>query len=691
MSKRIKRPVRNNAVSSDSAPASASDAVAAQSVATGVATLTPVDDAGALAAESPDARAARFVLLRSIPRRIRRRLQRRAATALIVVTPSAAWVDPVRAASRAVFGAGRSIDDSSDGFPDAGLVYFARERPDARGRPDYSGTGLPAHLARGGSAIGIAPDTTLLPPQLAHAADATVALHALRSADLAQIIRTTTGRKRCPRIDDALAASLDPADVASAVRAGDRPIDCVARLAAIAARKHAAVAEDVPRLEDLAGYGEAQAWGLALKADVEARRADPAAVSIDVITRSVLLAGPPGTGKTLFAGALARSCNIPLIATSYGEWQAGDAHMGIVMERIRASFAAARDAAGSCGAILFIDELDSIPGRDYAEGDRHSSWWSSLVNSLLTLAERGSPARRGVVLIGATNHANRIDAALLRAGRLDRTITLRLPDAETFAAMIRTHLGADLPGVDLVALARQAPGRTGADAAQIVRDARAVARQDGRDVSLADLISQIMPPETRPRALLTQIARHEAAHAVVGDLVGAGRLESVALCTPGADGAARFAIDPTTPLTRAALEARVVLSLAGRAMDELLSGAADAGAGGAPGSDLASATSLVAALHRAFGLGDSLITVGDAAEAAALLRVDRELRALVEADLQRLYAQAQALVAERRIEIEAIASALLRRRFMTGEQVRARLKRLRRAKASRPIEPGRVG
>jgi SpoVK/Ycf46/Vps4 family AAA+-type ATPase len=143
------------------------------------------------------------------------------------------------------------------------------------------------------------------------------------------------------------------------------------------------------------------------------------------------LAGLPGTGKTLFASALSRSCKIPLVSASYADWQSGDKHMGQVMKNMRESFSNARDAAraSGVGAILFIDELDSMPGRDHASGDRHAS-----------------PARRGVVLIGATIFADRIDPALRRAGRLDRTIVLRAPDTAAFAAMLRTHLGADLPG-----------------------------------------------------------------------------------------------------------------------------------------------------------------------------------------------------------------------------------------------------
>ena len=218
--------------------------------------------------------------------------------------------------------------------------------------------------------------------------------------------------------------------------------------------------------------------------------------------------------------------------------------------------------------------------------------------------------------------------------------------------MLRTHLDGDLPDVDLVALARQAPGRAGAEAAQFVRDARAAARQAERDLSYKDLVDQVLPPETRPRRLLKQIAMHEAAHGVVGDLLGVQRLESLTLGAPGRDGVARFVTDLSSPATRAALEAMVMTGLAGRAMDEL-AGDANAMAAGGPG-QINNATALLAALHRETGLGDSLLALGDAAEAASHLANDAKLRATVEADLKRLYAQAQEMVAEHRRDIEKI-------------------------------------
>jgi ATP-dependent Zn protease len=293
-----------------------------------------------------------------------------------------------------------------------------------------------------------------------------------------------------------------------------------------------------------------------------------------------------------------------------------------------------------------------------------------------------------VVLIGATNFADRIDPALRRAGRLDRTIVLRAPDTAAFAAMLRTHLGADLPGADLVTLARLAPGPTGADAAQIVRDARAAARLAGRALTLDDLLGQVLPTETRPRALVSRIARHEAAHAVVGLALGAQRLESLTLAAPDAAGAARFATIAGRPQTRAHFEALILTGLVGRAADEAF-GEAEATAGGGPGSDLANASALLAMMHGSFGLGGTLVALAEPRDAVALLGADADLRATVERDLQRLYARAQSMVAERRTEIELVAAALVRRRFLTDD-ARALLTRVRRADPTRLVAPGRT-
>ena len=643
------------------------------------------------AAFAADRLAARIALRRALPKSLLRRFRRGASTAIVIHAPSSAWCGPLHDAAKALLGDGLSVHFSSTtGNPTriGGLLYFVRGGGDSKGRPDATGDALAACLTSGGSAVGIAADSSWLPAPLLAAADAFVDIVPLRGRDVARIIRLTTRCATCPTVDNRLAASLTPLQIALGVRAATTPAACLRRLRAIAARSLTTDVDiDVPPLETLAGYGEAFDFGMTLKADVQKRRRDPSAVSDDMITRSLLLSGPPGVGKSLYASALAKSCGIPLIATSYAAWQAGDAHLGIVMANMRASFAAAREAAraSTVGAILFIDELDSLPCR--ATGSHIDLYLAALTNGLLTLAERSSAARKGgVVLLGATNFVNRIDSALLRAGRFDRVITLALPDATTFGAMLRTHLGADLADVDLVALARMAPGRTGADAAQFVRDARAAARQAGRALTVDDLVAQIMPPETRPAAQVARIARHEAAHAVVGLRLGVQHLESVTLSAPGADGIARFSRYADTSMTRASINSMVITALSGRAADaDEAFGQPDAGSGGGPGSDLGNATHLLALAHASFGLGGTLVSI-DPEQALARLHADAALAARIEVDLQRLYRRAQAMVAKNRTAIEMVAAALVKRRFLTGDEVRALLKRVRAADPTRLVQ-----
>ena len=639
----------------------------------------------------PDVHSALLALQRALPRSLRRRLRLRLSTALVIIAPSPDWALPLQWAAHTITGAGWEVEhESTRGRTsvNTALVYFVRDAADRSGRPDKSGRLLPDLLARGGTAIGIAPDPSFLPQHLLDAADATIQIRALTGRDLAKVVRTTTLAKRCPRIDDALASALTPLHIAMAVRRHSTPGACVQRLQNFVSRPVGDALDDIPKLEDLAGYGEALAWGLSLKADIDRRRADPSSVSIDIITRSLLLAGPPGTGKTLFASALAKSCGIPLIVSSYADWQAsGTGHLGDVMTALRACFAGAKSAAqkSGVGAVLLLDEIDSIPSRASTARNDHADWWTSIQNALLTLTEQKSPSRTGVILIAATNFADRLDPAFTRSGRLDRKIMLALPGPDDLAAMLRTHLGSDLPGQDLRALVRLAAGMTGADVARIVRDARQRARDAGRDLTHDHLVTGLLPPETRPHSAILRTARHEAAHAVVGLALGVQHLESVSLHTPHGEGVARFSTPDYAPQTRANLEAVVIMGLAGRAADALF-GDADLGAS----SDLAMATHILGVLHASGGLGGSLVSLAKEDEGAVVLQHDRSLRAAVDGDLTALYARAQELVAAHRLQIEMVAAALVKRRFLSGDDVRAILARMRRADATRLIITGGI-
>ncbi|WP_018429741.1 ATP-binding protein [Hoeflea sp. 108] len=208
-------------------------------------------------------------------------------------------------------------------------------------------------------------------------------------------------------------------------------------------------------LSMLSGYGKAKEWGLDLKIDLEhytERR-----ISWRDVLSKVLLVGPPGTGKTMFARALSNTLQIPLVATSAATWlQRG--HLGDVLERMSGAFEEARDLAP---CILFIDEIDGL-GHRHTRGE-YSDYWNNVINRALELLD-GIAKTEGVIVLGATNRLDSIDAALLRSGRLEKRFDIPLPDIEALAGIFRTHLGLDIVNVVMSALpVLSANGRKGGD------------------------------------------------------------------------------------------------------------------------------------------------------------------------------------------------------------------------------------
>ncbi|MDB5582677.1 MAG: hypothetical protein JWR80_7853 [Bradyrhizobium sp.] len=177
-----------------------------------------------------------------------------------------------------------------------------------------------------------------------------------------------------------------------------------------------------PTLHELSGYGEARQWGIDLAADIAAYRRGE--LEWAAIEKSLLIAGPPGVGKTKYAIALAKTAGIPIVATSVAEWNAAN-YLSGTLQAMKNAFSQARRAAP---CVLFIDELDGISDRAPLRGE-HAEYWSQVVNVLLELLA-GVDERPGVVVVAATNHPEKIDAAVRRAGRLDRTITIEKPNVE---------------------------------------------------------------------------------------------------------------------------------------------------------------------------------------------------------------------------------------------------------------------
>ncbi|GLK80117.1 AAA family ATPase [Methylopila turkensis] len=466
-------------------------------------------------------------------------------------------------------------------------------------------------------------------------------------------------RSSPPRLTAADLVGLQFEDVAFAIRHGDRAVDCVARLRRTRARRSAhGRPASAPPLERLSGFGPALDEIKAIAADVRRQHGRGER------SPSILLYGPPGTGKTMLAGSLAQSVSLPMVRTSVADWFVGDGHLGAVVTKADEFFRSA-EAHGAC--VAFLDEIEAIPDRSGLR-DEHRAWWTTIATGILTMIDRTRAAAPGVLLVAATNHYERLDAAVKRPGRFDRHIQILGPRSPDDASdILRFHLGEALDADALAAAGAIASAQemTGAAIEAAVRAARSNARAAGRPVELADLVRLLAPSNERDAVRRRSTAIHEAGHAIVAHAIGL-KVDVVSIVASGkALGFTRYADGAFVENSRAAIEAHVIAGLAGRAADELLSGGAAAGAV----ADLRFATHLIAALHACYGLGDTLASRGDLERAETLLDCDPGLARLVEDELQRLMTVSRDLVARHRGAILALAERLSARRVVAASEV----------------------
>lgn len=358
-----------------------------------------------------------------------------------------------------------------------------------------------------------------------------------------------------------------------------------------------------PLLSQLAGMSDARAWGENLLVSLQAYYGRE--IPWSDVDPGCVLHGPPGTGKTTFAKALAATCKLPLIATGFGEWQAaGDGYLGTLIKAMQDAFAAAKECAP---CIFFIDELDSVPMR--GSGSRHAFYETSFTNALLKEFDKLGDTP-GVIVIGACNHPDKLDAALIRSGRMDRMIAIELPSANEIENIIRFHLRRDeraaildrQPHV-LSALALQCVGMSGADIAKLVRDARSRARMRRSTLAVADLSAVLDPPDNRPDpGTQKRIAIHEAGHAIAALRLCMSDNITLTIIGRGSS-AGKTTIQPTRPVhTCEDIEDFITVNLAGRAAEEIVLGSTSILSGGdSEHSDLAAANRLACNLIAKFG------------------------------------------------------------------------------------------
>ncbi|MCR6634734.1 AAA family ATPase [Devosia sp.] len=509
--------------------------------------------------------------------------------------------------------------------------------------------------------VGIAPSPKKqLPSSLMRMMQYELSIPPIDRWSLSLVLEAITGTAYGGEIDDQLLRNIDYTDLSLAIHRDLTPELCLERLAEMVGKK-TNVDIDGPALEQLAGYGEAKDWGLELIHDITEYRAGRLAWS-DVDHSGLLLSGPPGVGKTQFAKALAKSANVPLIATSVADWNAAS-YLSGTLQAIRDVFGQAKRAAP---AVLFIDEIDGISNRSTISGE-YVEYWSQIVNLLLECLA-GVEDREGVVVVAATNHPDRIDPAIVRAGRLDHHIELEKPDLASLAKIFRFHLGeAVLADVDLMPIAMASRGATGADVEAWVRRGRAAARRARRDIEVDDLLAQIWNGR---HALLEdhlgRVALHEAGHVLASLLLGAGDVVGVSLHANGGEAELQAEIRGT--MTASEVERHIVVALAGRAAEILVLGSASIGAGNGTSSDLARATELARKLEIQYGLGvfGPAFVLGQPADrlysgGALLSAIGKRLEAAEQ--------RAATILKENQGVLLRLADELCARRYLSGDEV----------------------
>jgi ATP-dependent metalloprotease FtsH len=328
------------------------------------------------------------------------------------------------------------------------------------------------------------------------------------------------------------------------------------------------------------------------------------------IPKGALLIGPPGTGKTLLAKAVAGEANVPFFSISGSDFV--EMFVGVGASRVRDLFKQAKEKAP---CIVFIDEIDAV-GRarnrnvNFGSNDEREN----TLNQLLTEMD-GFGTNIGVIILAATNRADILDRALLRAGRFDRQIHVELPDLTEREAIFKVHLRPiKIPrNFDISFLAKQTPGFSGADIANVCNEAALIAARKNKTVvekqDFLDAIDRIIGGLERKNKIISQlekrtIAYHEAGHATVSWLLEhASPLVKVTIIPRGrALGAAWYLPEERQITTREQLLDEMAYALGGRASEELIFGKISTGAL----SDLEKITKQAYAMVSYFGMSNKV-------------------------------------------------------------------------------------
>ena len=397
------------------------------------------------------------------------------------------------------------------------------------------------------------------------------------------------------------------------------------------------------------------------------------------IPKGALLVGPPGTGKTLLAKAVAGEADVPFFSMSGSDFV--EMFVGVGASRVRDLFRQAKEKAP---CIIFIDEIDAV-GRARANGAMMggNDERESTLNQLLTEMD-GFGTNSGVIIMAATNRADILDKALLRAGRFDRQIHVDLPDLNERKAVFKVHLKPIKvdKSLDIDLLARQTPGFSGADIANVCNEAALIAARHGKQsVTKEDFIAavdRIVGGLEKKTKVMTEeekrtIALHEAGHATISwNLQYANPLIKVTIVPRGrALGAAWYLPEERQITTKEQMLDEMCATLGGRAAEELFTGHISSGAM----NDLERVTKQAYGMIAYMGMSDALPNLcyynqseyqwqRPYSEATAQ-KIDDEVKRMIAEQ----YERAKALLLEKREGHAALADLLVEREVIYAEDV----------------------
>ena len=331
------------------------------------------------------------------------------------------------------------------------------------------------------------------------------------------------------------------------------------------------------------------------------------------IPKGVLLVGPPGTGKTLLAKAVAGEAGVPFFSLSGSDFV--EMFVGVGASRVRDLFSTAKEKSP---CIIFIDEIDAIGrARGKNAGFGGNDERENTLNQLLTEMD-GFDTNSGVIVMAATNRADILDKALMRAGRFDRQIYIDLPDLNERKEIFLVHMkGLKLaPDVDPDKMARQTPGFSGADIANVCNEAALIAARESKNaveaVDFSNAVDRVVGGLEKKSAIITKsekkmICIHEAGHATISwRLRYANPLVKVTIVPRGrALGAAWYMPEERQIVPKEAIEDEMCATLGGRAAEELFIGHISTGAS----NDLEKVTRMAQAMVINYGMSDKIPNV----------------------------------------------------------------------------------